>query len=65
MPEGQSQVERAYDQVVEWLEPFEPLEDPRRQGKVWQDLAPRVSGVRRQGAHPHDLGLAATAWNAA
>jgi len=27
MPEGRSQAERAYDQVVEWLEHFEPLED--------------------------------------
>jgi len=38
MPEGQSQAERAYDQVVEWLEHFEPLEDPRQQGKVWYPL---------------------------
>lgn len=38
MSEGQSQVERAYDQVVEWLEHFEPLEDPRQSGKVWYPL---------------------------
>lgn len=30
----QSQAERAYDQVVEWLEHFEELEDPRQSGKV-------------------------------
>jgi hypothetical protein len=34
MAEALSQVERAYDQVVEWLEHFEDLEDPRQQGKV-------------------------------
>jgi predicted transposase YbfD/YdcC len=38
MCESQSQVERAYDQVVEWLEHFEPLEDPRQSGKVWYPL---------------------------
>jgi len=38
MSEGQSQVERAYDRVVEWLEHFEPLEDPRQSGKVWYPL---------------------------
>jgi hypothetical protein len=30
----QSQAERAYDQVIEWLEHFEELEDPRQSGKV-------------------------------
>ena len=35
MPKAKSQAERAYDQVVEWLEHFEPLEDPRQSGKVW------------------------------
>jgi len=35
MPKAQSQAERAYDQVVEWLEHFEPLDDPRQSGKVW------------------------------
>lgn len=35
MPKAQTQAERAYDQVVEWLEYFEPLEDPRQSGKVW------------------------------
>jgi DDE_Tnp_1-associated len=34
MTEAVSQVERAYDQVVEWLEHFEDLEDPRQLGKV-------------------------------
>ena len=31
---AQSQAERAFDQVVEWLEHFEELEDPRQSGKV-------------------------------
>ena len=35
MSKAQSQAERAYDQVVEWLEHFEPLDDPRQSGKVW------------------------------
>ena len=34
MAEALSQAERAYDQVVEWLEHFEELEDPRQAGKV-------------------------------
>jgi hypothetical protein len=34
MAEALSQVERAYDQVVKWLEHFEDLEDPRQLGKV-------------------------------
>ena len=34
MAEAQLQVERAYDQVVGWLEHFEDLEDPRQSGKV-------------------------------
>ena len=34
MTEALSQAERAYDQVVEWLEHFEELEDPRQAGKV-------------------------------
>ena len=34
MAEALSQAERAYDQVVEWLEHFEDLEDPRQLGKV-------------------------------
>ena len=34
MPRAQSQAERAFDQVVEWLEHFEPLDDPRQSGKV-------------------------------
>ena len=38
MPEVQSQAERAYDQVIEWLEHFEALEDPRQSGKVWYPL---------------------------
>jgi predicted transposase YbfD/YdcC len=38
MPKAQSQAERAYDQVVEWLEQFEPLEDTRQSGKVWYPL---------------------------
>ena len=32
------QAERAFDQVVEWVEHFEPLEDPRQAGKVWYRL---------------------------
>jgi predicted transposase YbfD/YdcC len=31
---AQSQAERAFDQVVEWLEHFEEVEDPRQSGKV-------------------------------
>jgi predicted transposase YbfD/YdcC len=38
MPKAQLQTERAYDQVVEWLEHFEPLQDPRQSGKVWYRL---------------------------
>jgi predicted transposase YbfD/YdcC len=38
MSEAQSQAERAFDQVVEWLEHFEPVEDPRQSGKVWYPL---------------------------
>jgi Transposase DDE domain/DDE_Tnp_1-associated len=34
MADAQSQADRAYDQVVEWLEHFEDLEDPRQSGKV-------------------------------
>ena len=34
MVDAPSQVERAYDQVIEWLEHFEDLEDPRQSGKV-------------------------------
>ena len=34
MAGAQSQVERAYDQVVEWLDHFEALDDPRQIGKV-------------------------------
>jgi predicted transposase YbfD/YdcC len=30
----QSQTQRAYDQVVEWLEHFQEIEDPRQSGKV-------------------------------
>jgi predicted transposase YbfD/YdcC len=39
MADGQSQAERAYDQVVEWLEHFEALDDPRQAGKVAYPLA--------------------------
>ena len=39
MAEAQSQVERACDQVVEWLEHFADLEDPRQPGKVAYPLA--------------------------
>ena len=35
MPKVQSQAEKAVDQVVDWLEHFEPVDDPRRSGKVW------------------------------
>ena len=31
---GLSQAERAYDQVVEWLEHFHAIEDPRQSGKI-------------------------------
>jgi predicted transposase YbfD/YdcC len=38
MTRGQSQAERAYDQVIEWLEHFGEIEDPRQSGKVWYPL---------------------------
>ena len=34
MADAQSQVERAHDQVIEWLEHFEHIDDPRQAGKV-------------------------------
>jgi predicted transposase YbfD/YdcC len=34
MADAQSQADRAYDRVVEWLEHFEELEDPRQSGKI-------------------------------
>ena len=34
MADAQSQADRAYDQVIEWLEHFEDLDDPRQSGKV-------------------------------
>lgn len=34
MADAQSQADRAYDQVVEWLSHFEELDDPRQRGKV-------------------------------
>ena len=34
MADAQSQADRALDQVVEWLQHFEDLEDPRQSGKV-------------------------------
>ena len=38
MSTAPAQVERAYDQVVEWLSHFEALDDPRQSGKVWYPL---------------------------
>jgi hypothetical protein len=38
MVQAETQAERAFDQVVGWLEHFEPLEDPRQAGKVWYPL---------------------------
>ena len=35
---AQTQAERAFDQVVEWLEHFEDMDDPRQPGKVWYPL---------------------------
>jgi predicted transposase YbfD/YdcC len=35
---GQSQAERALDQVIEWLEHFGEIDDPRQSGKVWYPL---------------------------
>lgn len=34
MSGGLSQAEQAFDRVIEWLEHFEPLDDPRQAGKV-------------------------------
>ena len=39
MADAASQADRAYDQVVEWLEHFEPLDDPRQSGKVAYPLS--------------------------
>jgi predicted transposase YbfD/YdcC len=38
MTRGQSQAERALDQVNEWLEHFGEIDDPRQSGKVWYPL---------------------------
>ena len=38
MVRSQAQADDAFDQVVEWLEHFEPLDDPRQSGKVWYPL---------------------------
>ena len=38
MPKAQLQADRAHDQVIEWLEHFESLDDPRQSGKVWYPL---------------------------
>jgi predicted transposase YbfD/YdcC len=38
MTRGQSQAERALDQVIEWLEHFGEIDDPRQSGKVWYPL---------------------------
>lgn len=38
MSKAQSLAEHAHDRVVEWLEHFEPLDDPRQSGKVWYPL---------------------------
>ena len=38
MVQGETQAEQAFDQVVEWLEHFESIEDPRQAGKVWYPL---------------------------
>jgi predicted transposase YbfD/YdcC len=38
MGQAETQAECAFDQVVGWLEHFEPLEDPRQAGKVWYPL---------------------------
>ena len=35
MATAQAKAEQAFDQVVEWLEHFALLEDPRQSGKVW------------------------------
>jgi predicted transposase YbfD/YdcC len=34
MADAQTQADRAHDQVIEWLEHFEELQDPRQSGKV-------------------------------
>ena len=38
MARARKQAEQAFDQVVEWLEHFEQLDDPRQSGKVWYPL---------------------------
>lgn len=35
---AEQKAEQAFDKVVDWLEHFEDLEDPRHQGKVWYSL---------------------------
>ena len=39
MADATSQADHAYDQVVEWLEHFEALDDPRQSGKVAYPLS--------------------------
>ena len=39
MADAAAQADRAYDQVVEWLEHFEALDDPRQSGKVAYPLS--------------------------
>ena len=39
MADAASQADRAYDRVVEWLEHFEALDDPRQSGKVAYPLS--------------------------
>lgn len=38
MAQQQTEVEQTFDQIVEWLEHFEDLDDPRQPGKVWYPL---------------------------
>ena len=39
MADATTQADHAYDQVVDWLEHFEPLDDPRQSGKVAYPLS--------------------------
>ena len=64
MVQAETQAERAFDQVVGWLEHFEPLEDPRQAGKVpEQDLPGRpATPSGRQSAVDEADGLESGPW---
>ena len=50
MANAATKADRAYEQVVEWLEHFEDLEDPRQSGKVAYPLSEMWLAVPASGA---------------